>query len=85
MREEVILSFISFIGTALIASDNLQKGTIKVHTYQSYIVSAGGYIFSSFVVLTFVLTVGSTTFSSWWLATWIKAGGGVSVIIAVNI
>lgn len=39
----------------------------------------GGYFISFVVILTFLVTVGSTAFSSWWLAVWINAGGGVSM------
>lgn len=31
------------------------------------------------VFFTLFLNVGSSTFSTWWLATWIKAGGGVNI------
>lgn len=31
------------------------------------------------VFFTLFLNVGSSAFSTWWLATWIKAGGGVNI------
>jgi ATP-binding cassette subfamily C (CFTR/MRP) protein 5 len=62
----------------LTAPEMIQKGSIRFHTYLSYISAAGGYCMALLVCLCFLLNVGSTAFSSWWLASWIKAGGGVS-------
>lgn len=67
------------IGAMLTVPEVLQHGTIKAHTYHAYIVAAGGYFISFFIITIFVITNGSTAFSSWWLALWIKAGGGVSL------
>lgn len=62
-------------------AEDIQQGTIEMKTYHSYVVAAGGYFFTSIVILTFAMSVGSITFSSWWLATWIRAGGGVSRVV----
>ncbi|XP_046413794.1 ATP-binding cassette sub-family C member 5-like isoform X2 [Neodiprion fabricii] len=67
------------LGTPVLTiAEDLQKGTIKVDTYHSYIMAAGGYFFSCIVILTFAISVGSSAFSSWWLALWIKAGNGLN-------
>lgn len=63
-------------GEQLTTLESIQKGNIRFHTYQSYISAAGGYCIAFIICLTFLLNVGSTAFSSWWLAMWIKAGGG---------
>jgi len=70
--------FILLEGEQLTLPELVQKGSIQFHTYQSYISAAGGCCTVLLVCLSFLLNVGSTVFSSWWLALWIKAGGGVS-------
>jgi hypothetical protein len=65
-------------GEQLTTPEFVQKGSIRFHTYQSYISAAGGYCIVLLMCLSCLLNVGSTAFSSWWLALWIKAGGGVS-------
>lgn len=71
-------------GEQLTTPELVQKGRIRFHTYQSYIFAAGGYFIALIVCLTFLLNVGSTAFSSWWLAMWIKAGGGNSTVFVNN-
>jgi len=71
-------------GEKLTTPELVQKGRIRFHTYQSYIFAAGGYFIALIVCLTFLLNVGSTAFSSWWLAMWIKAGGGNSTVFINN-
>ncbi|XP_046735959.1 ATP-binding cassette sub-family C member 5-like [Diprion similis] len=67
------------LGTpVLTVAEDLQKGTIKADTYHSYIMAAGGYFFTSIIIITFAIAVGSSSFSSWWLALWIKAGNGLN-------
>ncbi|XP_053972249.1 ATP-binding cassette sub-family C member 5-like isoform X1 [Hylaeus volcanicus] len=63
-------------GSALTTEEKIETGTVKLHTYHMYIKAAGGYIVAIVVFFTLFLNVGSSAFSSWWLATWIKAGGG---------
>ncbi|KAK7050062.1 hypothetical protein SK128_021366, partial [Halocaridina rubra] len=60
----------------LITEEKLEKGDIPFSTYHLYIKAAGGYILSTLVILTFVLNVGSTAFSSWWLSYWLSSGSG---------
>ncbi|XP_076278986.1 ATP-binding cassette sub-family C member 5-like isoform X3 [Lasioglossum baleicum] len=63
-------------GATLITQEKVETGTVKLHTYHMYIKSAGGYFVALLVFCTLFLNVGSSAFSTWWLATWIKAGGG---------
>lgn len=59
--------------------DKVETGTIKSQTYRAYVEAAGGYFVALLILLIFMLNVGSTAFSSWWLAHWIKSGGGVRI------
>ncbi|XP_066994509.2 ATP-binding cassette sub-family C member 5 isoform X2 [Anabrus simplex] len=68
----------------LVAPETIVKGNITHQTYQNYISAAGGFFIAMIVILTFLLNVGSTTFSSWWLASWLKAGGGETNITINN-
>nr|CAD7442232.1 unnamed protein product [Timema bartmani] len=68
-------------GEKLTTAEQVERGQIRCQTYKTYIAAAGGYIVSFLVVLTFLLNVGSTAFSSWWLAEWIKAGGGNTTLV----
>ncbi|CAL7952042.1 unnamed protein product [Xylocopa violacea] len=63
-------------GTTLMTQEKTEMGTVKPYTYHIYVKSAGGYLIAVLVFFTLFLNVGSGAFSSWWLATWIKAGGG---------
>ncbi|CAK9831718.1 ATP-binding cassette sub-family C member 5 [Anthophora retusa] len=63
-------------GVLLTTQEKTESGTVKAYTYHVYIKAAGGYFVAALVFFTLFLSVGSSTFSSWWLATWIKAGGG---------
>nr|CAD7397359.1 unnamed protein product [Timema cristinae] len=68
-------------GEKLTTAEQVERGQIRCQTYKTYISAAGGYLVSFIVVLTFLLNVGSTAFSSWWLAEWIKAGGGNTTLV----
>lgn len=63
-------------GTSLTVEEKVETGTVKSHTYHTYVKAAGGYFVALLVFCTLFLNVGSSAFSTWWLATWIKAGGG---------
>lgn len=62
----------------LITEEKLDKGDIPWSTYNSYIKGAGGYVVCTLVISTFLLNVGSTAFTSWWLSMWLSDGSGVS-------
>nr|CAD7589367.1 unnamed protein product [Timema genevievae] len=55
-------------GEKLTTAEQVERGQIRCQTYKTYIAAAGGYIHS-------------TAFSSWWLAEWIKAGGGNTTLV----
>ncbi|XP_021928372.1 multidrug resistance-associated protein 5-like isoform X2 [Zootermopsis nevadensis] len=71
-------------GEQLTTPEFVQKGNIRFHTYQNYISAAGGYFIILLMCLSCLLNVGSTAFSSWWLALWIKAGGGNATVFVNN-
>lgn len=45
--------------------------------------SAAGYLLSLFVVSLFVLMIGSSAFSNWWLGVWLDKGSQVSSPLAL--
>ena len=61
----------------------MERGSISANTFHVYIKAAGGYIITLLVFIVFLLNVGSVTFSSCWLALWLKEGGGVSTLLKV--
>ncbi|XP_036296981.1 ATP-binding cassette sub-family C member 12 [Pipistrellus kuhlii] len=48
-----------------------QEGGVTWRTYHTYIQAAGGYLLSLFTLTLFLLLIGSTAFSSWWLSFWL--------------
>lgn len=64
---------------SLMTKGNMKGKTISAHTFHVYIKAAGGYFLVLLLFLTFFLNIGSITFSSCWLAYWLKEGGGVSI------
>nr|XP_055061801.1 LOW QUALITY PROTEIN: ATP-binding cassette sub-family C member 12 [Misgurnus anguillicaudatus] len=60
----------------LVIQEVSQEGSVTWRTYHQYCKSAGGYILVVFVVLLYVLLVGSTAFSNWWLSFWLDQGSG---------
>ncbi|KYM96485.1 Sodium leak channel non-selective protein [Cyphomyrmex costatus] len=60
----------------LTMAEKSETGSVKSYTYHTYIQATGGYLVAVLVFFTFFLNVGSSAFSTWWLAIWIKAGGG---------
>ncbi|XP_049784176.1 ATP-binding cassette sub-family C member 5-like isoform X4 [Schistocerca cancellata] len=72
-------------GQKIVEKEEITKGNIRFYTYQSYISAAGGYFITLIVSLCFLLNVGSTAFSTWWLALWIKEGSGNVTINLGNV
>uniref|UniRef100_A0A8D8PRR9 Multidrug resistance-associated protein 5 n=2 Tax=Cacopsylla melanoneura TaxID=428564 RepID=A0A8D8PRR9_9HEMI len=52
------------------------SGSISRETVYAYIRAMGGICLSLVAALSVLINVGSTSFSSWWLAMWLRAGGG---------
>ncbi|XP_012526578.1 multidrug resistance-associated protein 5 isoform X3 [Monomorium pharaonis] len=66
----------TYKGATLTVVEKAETGSVKLYTYHTYIQASGGYLIAFLVFFTFFLNVGSSAFSTWWLAVWIKAGGG---------
>uniref|UniRef100_A0A8C3TI31 ATP-binding cassette sub-family C member 5 n=1 Tax=Chelydra serpentina TaxID=8475 RepID=A0A8C3TI31_CHESE len=62
----------------LVRKEEKQEGSVTWKTYHAYIKASGGFILSSFVVLLFILMIGCSAFSNWWLSFWLEQGSGVS-------
>ncbi|KAL0274896.1 UNVERIFIED_CONTAM: hypothetical protein PYX00_002924 [Menopon gallinae] len=71
-------------GKKFIEAEKMIRGEVKPYTYVTYIRVAGGFFISFIVFMSIFLTVGSISFSSWWLAVWLKAGSGNTTIIDPN-
>lgn len=54
------------------------RGSVPWSVYGVYIQASGGALAFLLILALFVLNVGSTAFSNWWLSYWIKQGSGVS-------
>lgn len=54
--------------------------SLKTDTICRYISAAGGYFITVLVFVTILANVGTTAFSSWWLARWLQAGGGNTTV-----
>lgn len=53
------------------------KGSVPFSVYKVYIQALGGLPVFLFILALFILNMGSTAFSNWWLSYWIKQGSGV--------
>ncbi|KAG8444998.1 hypothetical protein GDO86_009951 [Hymenochirus boettgeri] len=60
------------------------KGSVPWSIYGAYIQSAGGPFAFLIIMTLFVLNVGSTAFSNWWLSYWIKQGSGNATVLVQN-
>ncbi|XP_044582482.1 multidrug resistance-associated protein 5-like isoform X2 [Cotesia glomerata] len=72
------------IDSMIIEPEYMEKGSIKGHTYLLYISAMGGFFVASIVLVNVIINTGCLLFSSWWLATWIKAGSGGRTITVGN-
>ncbi|XP_028587595.1 ATP-binding cassette sub-family C member 5 isoform X2 [Podarcis muralis] len=60
------------------------KGSVPWSVYGVYIQAAGGPIAFIIIMALFILNVGSTAFSNWWLSYWIKQGSGNATLMLGN-
>ncbi|XP_066541768.1 multidrug resistance-associated protein 5 [Hoplias malabaricus] len=60
------------------------KGSVPCAVYGVYIQALGGLPVFLFILALFVLNVGSTAFSNWWLSYWIKEGSGNTTVFVGN-
>ncbi|TFK08994.1 UDP-N-acetylhexosamine pyrophosphorylase-like protein 1 [Platysternon megacephalum] len=68
----------------LVRKEEKQEGSVTWKTYHAYIKASGGFILSSFVVLLFILMIGCSTFSNWWLSFWLEQGSGTNCSLLSN-
>ncbi|XP_053403770.1 ATP-binding cassette sub-family C member 5-like isoform X1 [Mercenaria mercenaria] len=71
-------------GGKLIVAEEKKEGKVGWPVYRTYIKAAGGYIVSGLVILTFVVTIASQSFASWWLSYWLNQGSGNTTITVGN-
>ncbi|NWJ11165.1 MRP9 protein, partial [Crypturellus undulatus] len=69
----------------LVQEEEKQEGLVTWKTYHAYINASGGFTLSSFIVLLFMLMIGSSAFSNWWLSFWVEQDSevraqGISVL-----
>ncbi|XP_051512513.1 ATP-binding cassette sub-family C member 5-like isoform X2 [Myxocyprinus asiaticus] len=60
------------------------KGSVPWSVYKVYIQALGGLPVFLLILALFVLNVGSTAFSNWWLSYWIKQGSGNTTVQVGN-
>ncbi|KAL7878331.1 hypothetical protein AOLI_G00093050 [Acnodon oligacanthus] len=60
------------------------KGSVPCAVYGVYIQALGGLPVFLFILALFILNVGSTAFSNWWLSYWIKQGSGNTTVLVGN-
>ncbi|XP_064192872.1 ATP-binding cassette sub-family C member 12 isoform X1 [Anguilla rostrata] len=60
----------------LVAQESSQEGSVTWRTYHQYCKAVGGYVLVLLMLLIFILHVGTTAFSSWWLSYWFEQGSG---------
>lgn len=66
----------------LVQVEEKGQGSVPWSVYWVYIQAAGGPLAFLVIMVLFMLNVGSTAFSTWWLSYWIKQGSGVRLCIA---
>ncbi|KAL0973582.1 hypothetical protein UPYG_G00206420 [Umbra pygmaea] len=60
------------------------RGSVPWSVYGVYIKASGGAIAFLLILALFILNVGSTAFSNWWLSYWIKQGSGNTSVLMGN-
>ncbi|XP_074045732.1 ATP-binding cassette sub-family C member 5 isoform X2 [Macrotis lagotis] len=60
-------------------------GSLPWSVYGTYIQAAGGPLAFLVILSLFILNVGSTAFSTWWLSYWIKQGSGNTTVTRGNL
>uniref|UniRef100_A0A8C9UV77 ATP-binding cassette sub-family C member 12 n=1 Tax=Spermophilus dauricus TaxID=99837 RepID=A0A8C9UV77_SPEDA len=62
----------------LVQTESSREGTMTWKTYHTYIKASGGYLLSLFAMLFFLLMIGSSAFSNWWLGLWLDKGSEIT-------
>ncbi|KAG9329604.1 hypothetical protein JZ751_003502, partial [Albula glossodonta] len=60
----------------LVTKETTQEGSVSWRTYHQYCKAAGGYMVALCIGLIFIVLVGTTAFSTWWLSYWLHQGSG---------
>ncbi|XP_053165539.1 ATP-binding cassette sub-family C member 5 isoform X2 [Hemicordylus capensis] len=68
----------------LVQMEEKGKGSVPWSVYGVYIQAAGGPVAFLIIMALFILNVGSTAFSNWWLSYWIKQGSGNTTLMLGN-
>ncbi|XP_006035034.1 multidrug resistance-associated protein 9 [Alligator sinensis] len=68
----------------LVQKEEKLEGSVTWKTYHAYIKASGGFILSSFVILLFMLMIGTSAFVNWWLSFWLEQGSGKICTILGN-
>ncbi|XP_078527762.1 ATP-binding cassette sub-family C member 12-like [Lissotriton helveticus] len=68
----------------LVLKEEMQEGSVSGQTYHHYIKAAGGYIVAIIIIILFMLMIGVSAFSNWWLSYWIGQGAGRNCSILNN-
>ncbi|KAI1889792.1 hypothetical protein AGOR_G00166580 [Albula goreensis] len=61
----------------LVTQESTQEGSVTWRTYHQYCRAAGGYLLLLVIAWLFILLVGTTAFSNWWLSYWLEQGSGM--------
>ncbi|NWX82088.1 MRP9 protein, partial [Nothoprocta pentlandii] len=67
-----------------LVQEEKQEGLVTWKTYYAYIKASGGFTLSSFIVFLFMLMIGSSTFSNWWLSFWVEQNAEVRISVLAN-
>uniref|UniRef100_A0A8C2W3C2 ATP binding cassette subfamily C member 5 n=1 Tax=Chinchilla lanigera TaxID=34839 RepID=A0A8C2W3C2_CHILA len=68
----------------LVQLEEKGQGSVPWSVYGVYIKAAGGPVAFLVIMVLFMLNVGSTAFSTWWLSYWIKQGSGNTTVTRGN-
>ncbi|KAM3625375.1 uncharacterized protein V6R79_011146 [Siganus canaliculatus] len=66
-------------GDQLVSKETTSEGAVSIKIYLKYCKAAGGYFICFLTILNFVLMIGSTAFSNWWLSYWLNQGNGTGM------
>ncbi|XP_031823981.1 multidrug resistance-associated protein 5 isoform X1 [Sarcophilus harrisii] len=69
----------------LMQQEEKGQGSLPWSVYGTYIQAAGGPLAFLLILSLFILNVGSTAFSTWWLSYWIKQGSGNTTVTRGNV
>ncbi|XP_058136036.1 ATP-binding cassette sub-family C member 12 [Dasypus novemcinctus] len=62
----------------LVQTESLREGSVTWRTYHTYIKASGGYLLFLLTSSLFLLMIGSSAFSNWWLGVWIDKSSQVT-------